>query len=83
VWREETAMGPTSLKDDAIHPEKNRRGELGDALARIEREVREGVAHGFFDLAISCEIVNGKKRRLTVRSGKSYQFVISLEEVKD
>jgi hypothetical protein len=76
-------MGPTSLKEDAIHSERNRREGLGDALARIEREVREGVAHGFFDLAVTCEIVSGKKRRLTVRSGKSYQFVISLEEMND
>ncbi len=51
-------------------------GELRTALDRIEREVREGLAHGFFELTVACEVVAGRKRQLTIRSGKSYRHVI-------
>jgi len=50
--------------------------ELAAALDRIEREVREGLAHGFFELTVTCEVVAGKKRQLTIRSGRSYRHVI-------
>ena len=51
------------------------------ALRKLETEVREGLEHGFFDLSITCEVIKDGKRRLTIRAGKSYQFVIPEQEL--
>ena len=51
-------------------------GELAAALELIEREVRAGLAHGFSELTVACEVVAGKKRQLTIRSGRSFRFVL-------
>ena len=36
--------------------------------------------HGFFEFVLSCEVVGQERRRLTLRAGKSYQFVIPNDE---
>ncbi len=46
------------------------------ALEQIEREVLDGLRHGFFRLEVSCEIVTGQKRRLLICAGKSHVFTI-------
>ncbi len=51
------------------------------ALRRLESEVRAGLEHGFFDFSITCEVIKEGKRRLTIKAGKSYQFVIPQQEV--
>jgi len=56
--------------------------ETARALLRLESEVREGLAHGFFELSITCEVIKGGKRRLIISAGKSYQFVIPEREVE-
>jgi hypothetical protein len=53
---------------------------LQRAIEKLESEVRRGVAHGFFKLTLTCEVVNGGKRRLIIRAGKSFQFMISENE---
>ena len=53
------------------------------ALGRLETEVLEGLKHGFFDFSISCEVVKEGKRRLTIKAGKSYQFVIPEQELQE
>jgi hypothetical protein len=55
--------------------------ELRQALQKLESEVREGLGHGFFELSVTCEVVKDGKRRLTIKSGKSYQFVIPAQEL--
>jgi hypothetical protein len=50
---------------------------LDVVLSLVEREVRDGVKHGHFEYEIRCEVINGKKRRLVFKAGKSHQFVIS------
>jgi hypothetical protein len=50
------------------------------ALSRILSELQEGVRHGYFEFAITCEVTSGDRRRLTLRAGKSHQFVIPKEE---
>ena len=55
---------------------------LATAIAKIESEVREGVSHGHFDLAISCKIGNGGKRELLVKAGKNYKYLIPEDELK-
>lgn len=57
--------------------------ELEKALARMRQEIFDGVRHGFFDLAVTCELISERKRRLTIKAGKSYRFVISDQEVSD
>jgi hypothetical protein len=74
-------MELNSPKDLKNAPQQPDRSELQHALDRIRREIQEGVVHGFFDMTVSCEIIAGKKRRLTIRSGNSYQHVIGPEEL--
>ncbi len=55
--------------------------QLGSALDRLRSLVVEGLQHGFFDCAITCETVTGGKRRLVIRAGKSHQYTIPLDEL--
>ena len=55
--------------------------ELDRALKKLVEEVRSGVEHGFFECSVTCEIVNGRKRRLVIRAGKSHRYVIGEEEI--
>ena len=51
--------------------------ETVDAVLDQLREiVLDDLRHGFFECAVSCEIVNGRKRRLVIRTGKSHQYTI-------
>lgn len=45
-------------------------------LRRIIAEIVDGLAHGFFDLRVSCELIGHGRRRLVLHAGKTYQFVI-------
>ena len=56
--------------------------ELDAAVEKLLVEVREGVKHGFFDISISCEIMHGQKRRLTIKAGKNYRFIIPEEDLR-
>ena len=61
--------------------QKNNRGSTMDhALSRVIAEIRDGLRHGFFEYALTCEIVGQERRRLTIQAGKSYQFVIPKED---
>ncbi len=55
--------------------------ETRRALQRCEREILQGLRHGFFEYGMSCEVIQGRKRRLILKAGKSYCFVIPEEEV--
>ena len=50
------------------------------ALSRVLAEICDGLRHGFFEYTLTCEIVGQERRRLTLRAGKSYQFMMSKEE---
>ena len=54
---------------------------LQEALARLEEIVRDGLRHGFFECVVSSEVTQGKMRRLVIKAGKSYQFVIPVDDV--
>ena len=54
--------------------------ELQRALDKLEAEILDGLAHGFFALKIECEVVRGGKRRLTIQSGKSHRYVIDMND---
>src|SRR5262249_5074799 len=57
------------------------RGQIREALDRLEGLVVDGLKHGFFGYSIDCEIGNGGKRHLVIRAGKSHKFTIPAEEV--
>ena len=50
------------------------------ALNRVMAEIQDGLQHGFFEFTLVCEVVGQQRRRLTLRAGKSYQFVIPEDE---
>lgn len=52
------------------------------AMNLLEREIRGGLAHGFFEISISSELVKDRKRRLVIKAGKTYLFVIAEDELK-
>ena len=56
-------------------------GQIAEALALLEKIVVDGLRHGFFDCSIECKIVEGRKRILAIREGKSHQFYIPQEEL--
>ena len=62
-------------------PISGHRGQFAEALHHIEKVLTEGLRHGFFDCSIACEIVNGGKRQLVIRAGKSHKFTIPENEL--
>jgi len=54
---------------------------LADAINKLSEVVRDGLRHGFFECKITSEILNGRKRSLTIKAGKSHRFVIEEEEL--
>ena len=54
---------------------------LDKAMERLTQEVREGLRHGFFELTVTCDLMNGCKRRLTIKAGKNHRFTIPEEEI--
>lgn len=55
--------------------------ELDRVIARVVDELRGGLAHGFFEITVTSEIIQGRKRRVVVKAGRSYVFVVPSEEV--
>jgi len=53
---------------------------LERAVRRIVAEIQDGLRHGFFEFALTCEITTQQRRRLTLKAGKTHQFVIPKEE---
>src|SRR5713226_4323210 len=67
--------GPGS---EAIHGSSS--DGLDRALSRIVAEIHDGLRHGFFEYTLTCEVIGQERRRLTLRAGKSHQFVIPKDE---
>jgi hypothetical protein len=53
---------------------------VGRALSRVVAEIEDGLRHGYFEYTLTCEIIGHEQRRLTLRAGKSHQFVIPKED---
>lgn len=53
---------------------------LDRALRRVLAEIQDGLRHGFFDFSLTCEVIGQERRRMTLRAGKSHQFVIPKED---
>ncbi len=52
------------------------------AMERLNREVHDGLRHGFFELTVACEVVKGRTRGLTIKAGKNHRFNIPEEEIE-
>ena len=50
------------------------------ALKRVLAEIQSGLQHGYFEFGLTCEVIGRGQRRLQLRAGKNYQFVIPAEE---
>jgi len=50
------------------------------ALRRVVTEILAGLRHGYFEITVSGEVIGHGRRRVVVRAGKHYQFVIPEEE---
>jgi hypothetical protein len=61
---------------------EGKKNQLIRALEKLDCELRDGLRHGFFELSVTSEVIKGGNRRLTIRAGKSHQFVIAEEELK-
>jgi len=57
------------------------RRELDIAFDGLKEIIIDGLRHGFFEYSISGEIVKDHKRRLTIKAGKSHQFIIPEQEL--
>ncbi len=53
---------------------------LDRAVQRVLAEIYEGVHHGYFEYVVTCEVIGQERRRLILKAGKSYQFLIPKEE---
>lgn len=56
---------------------------IAEAMAKVTEIILDGLHHGFFDVTIGCEVGTGQKRILTVRSGKSYRFIVPLDQIPE
>ena len=63
-------------------PPRHYHGQIAKAFALLEKIVLDGLRHGFFDCSIECEIVDGRKRILVIRAGKSHRFYIPEDELR-
>jgi hypothetical protein len=55
---------------------------VAEAMAKVNEIMLDGLRHGFFEMAISCEIGTDQKRILTVKSGKSHRFVVPFDQIQ-
>jgi hypothetical protein len=53
---------------------------LDSAFRRVLCEIDDGLRHGYFDFALTCEVTGNGRRRLTLRAGKTYQFLIPADD---
>jgi hypothetical protein len=63
------------LNDVQIDSGSAREG-LKAACEHMTRELVEGVHHGFFEMVVTVEIMQSKKKCITIKAGKSHRFVV-------
>jgi hypothetical protein len=69
-------------KDDNAVPgrDRHRVDSRDHAIDRIVAEIYAGLQHGYFEYAVSCEVIGHGRRRVVLHAGKNFQFVISADE---
>jgi hypothetical protein len=43
--------------------------------------VLSGLKHGFFEFSLHGEIINGNKRRMMLKAGKTHKFIVPDEDI--
>ena len=65
---------------EAVKSEIDAHVSAGDritlACEHMARELVAGVSHGFFEMVVTVETTQAKKRQIMIRAGKSYRFVV-------
>jgi hypothetical protein len=83
-WRdtedERKSMSRNDPESTAKLPRPNPRS-VDRALSQLQDIVLRGLEHGFFECSVSGEIIPGGKRRLLIKAGHSFQFVIAADEL--
>ena len=51
-------------------------GGLKAACEHVARELVEGVQHGFFEMVVTVEMIQSKKKCITIKAGKSHRFIV-------
>jgi hypothetical protein len=71
------------MHEVAIRPRPPRTysDQVCSALDLIEVLLIEGIRHGHFDYAVTCETGTNGRRLLIVKAGKSHKFSINESEV--
>ena len=67
-----------SQANEPQQPDRQR--QVDRALDKLQEIVWRGLEHGYFECTVSGEIIQGQKRRLLIKAGKSFQFVIVADE---
>ena len=62
-----------TIQLDAVEPGG---GELKAACEHVVRELVDGVRHGFFEMIVTVETGQSKKKSITIKAGKSYRFTV-------
>jgi len=55
--------------------------QLLDTIACLLALMLDGLAHGFFDYTVSCEIGGNGRRHVVISAGKSHKFTIPADEL--
>ncbi len=74
-------MTRETIDNHLLDTEPSTCGECERALKELQQLVIGGLRHGFFECTVVCEVINGQKRRLVIKAGQSYRFVIPKEEI--
>lgn len=48
---------------------------------RLRQEILSGLKHGFFEFSLHGEIINGNKRRMMLKAGKTHKFIVPDEDI--
>lgn len=54
-----------------------------EALYVLIDKFSDGLEHGFFDISLSCEMTQARKRLLVINAGKKYLFTIPEDLVNE
>jgi hypothetical protein len=73
-------MTRQSSREAADEPLRRAR-QVDRALSQLREIVLRGLEHGFFECSVSGEIIQERKRRLLIKAGHSFLFVIAADEL--
>jgi hypothetical protein len=62
-------------------PQQDRLRQVDCALSKLREIVLQGLEHGFFECTVIGEVIKEQKRRLLIKAGNSFQFVITEDEL--